>query len=144
MPARSITIIWLSDISVLPLVLSVLNAPKKYHAYKAFVETENEGSSTLNNFYSKKHQPTVLGSPKFVEKIKRYMHRADKEVSPFKLHECPSMMAIVNTVASYFKIATNEVLFTSQGVGQKNIPRQITMYLCKHYADVTLIDMGVI
>ena len=124
------------------LVLSALNTPKKYSAYQAFVENKNGVAPELGNFYSKEHQPAVLGTKAFAAKIKPHARKASKEISRHHLHERMSMKSVINKVARYFEITLNEILQMERGGGKKNLPRQIAMYLCKHYTGATLSEIA--
>ncbi len=121
-------------------VLSTQNTGKKYHAYQAFVEDEQ--IPTLQDFYHKSHQPAVLGSPEFIAKMKCYATDDNTETPKHRLHERPTMSFVINKVARYFKLTSDDIVFTARGTGKKNTPRQIAMYLCKQHTGATLIEMA--
>jgi putative transposase len=132
------TPIWLNR----DFVLSALNTNKRYSAYQAFVENKNAAASELDNFYSKEHQPAVLGTKTFAAKIKQHALKASKEISRHHLRERISMKSVINKVARYFEITPNEILHVERGGGKKNLPRQMAMYLCKQYTGATLNDIA--
>ena len=124
------------------VVLSALNinTREKYSAYQAFVEDEKTG--TLNNFYAKKSQATILGEKNFAAKIKEYAILESKEMPRRCLYEQPSMKGIVSKVAHYFNLSTKEILQSERVFRKKNMPRKIAMHLCKQHTGATLMQIA--
>lgn len=120
--------------------LSMLGKRSKQLRYQQFVEGGVDPET--RKFYEQLKQPPILGSERFINKMKRRF-RPDKEISEQKRVSKPvSMSRLVTLTAQAFKTDKNDLLQTMRGRGHTNIARTMAMYLSRKVAGYPLNEIA--
>jgi REP element-mobilizing transposase RayT len=122
-------------------VLSVLEPDrnKRKRAYKKFMAEED--SEDIAAVFKKKKLPSVLGSDKFIEKIKRkyFAEKKDRNV-PQSKELAPGIQEIKKAVCDVYKI--NEENLCGLRRGRTNEPRNAAVYLSRKFGGDNLERLG--
>ena len=115
------------------------NGGESIKRYKQFVSKES--LEEINQILARKKLPTVIGSKRFVEKIKELFF-ADKkhEEVPESRYLAPDMDKIIEEVCKFYNV-NKEVLFSSRR-GLFNEPRNVAIYLIRRLRGDTLKEVG--
>jgi REP element-mobilizing transposase RayT len=103
--------------------------------YRTFVARES--GSELDSIIEGKKWPSILGSEKFIRRIKEtfFSDKVDDEV-PESQSLAPEVEDIILMVCSYYKISLDELLSSQRGVF--NEPRNVAIYLTRRLRQDTL------
>lgn len=128
---------WLNPVVVLSKLPSAEENPDIYRTY---IESPNEND--LLKFYSKKHLPSILGSTEFIKEIKPFIKKNSQEISKTQIPILLTIDCVVNHVAKFYNISFEQIVTLRKGKGQQNIPRKISMYLCRYKLGAKLTDIA--
>ena len=104
-------------------------------AYKRFVFQET--LPEINQIFSQKKIPSVLGSKRFIEKIKiKFFNQQDFEFVPEIKRLAPDADEIIDIVCEYYKTGKPD-LFKSRR-GRYNEPRNVAIYLIRYLRNDTI------
>ena len=121
-------------------VLSTLDQNQKSETYRAYVEESHE--EEFLEFYNGKNPSVVLGSKQFIAKIEQYVERNMPDVPRAQLPNVLTMELIVKRVAEFYKIPVKQILTLKKGKAKHNIPRRISMYLCRYKLGLKLTEIA--
>lgn len=121
-------------------VLLVLNPNRKFEAYQGYVAVSTE--KELQDFYSSKKLPAILGDKRFKQKIKQYQNVHPLETPKEEIKKMIPIDKIQKAVSGYYKISPAQLLQTTFGQADKNIPRQIAIYLSQLLSGETLLNIA--
>ncbi len=119
----------------------ILGKRQKYTGYKAYVEQGND-EDTLSH-YNKGNMASVLGSNKFIEKIKKLKKQAKSKNKQKPTVKPVSQKEIIKIVANAYKTIPNNIVKPKQGRPVSNMPRKVAMYCCQRYGDYKLREIAV-
>jgi len=107
--------------------------------YKQFVEMPD--SEEINQFYGKRNLSSVLGSDRFVNKVKEkfFKKKVHKEVQESK-RLSPDTKSIKEAICSYYKIEEKDLIVARRGT--ENEPRNLAIYLMRTLKGEPLVRIG--
>jgi putative transposase len=121
-------------------ILSSLNSSNNVETYKLYVGNPSE--KELMDFYSARKSNNILGNELFVEKVKKHRTIHPTETAKYAINSGMNIDNIIAAVAKHFAITTKQLLQTNRGRGNKNIPRQVALYLCQRLSEATLQSLA--
>ena len=97
--------------------------------YRRFVA--KEASEEINEILSRKNLPIMMGSSKFVEKVKEmfFANKRHEEV-PESRSLAPEVKKIIKEVCKFYNVKTQELLTSRRGYF--NEPRNVAVYLIRN------------
>jgi putative transposase len=115
------------------------NPARQIKAFTDFMKQEE--SEEIQEFYAKKHTPSLLGGDKFIEKIKnRYFgSKRHREIPQTKYLE-PAINDIQQIVSKTYKVTTDSLWKSRRGM--QNEPRNVAIYLARSYTGKKLEEIG--
>lgn len=122
-------------------ILSMLekDKTKRQKAYRHFMLEED--SEEINQFFSKKTFPTIIGSDKFIDRIKKKYYKLIKNNEiPESKSLAPSIQGIKDMVCEIYN-CNHEDLLTSKR-GTCNEARNVAIYLSRRYTGLKLEQIG--
>lgn len=120
--------------------LSMIGSRSQQPRYQQFVEGGLDPE--IRKFYDSKTQLPILGSTRFINKMKRRI-QPDKEITEQKRIKAPiSLTRLVALAAKEFQIDKTRLLQTSRGRGHSNIARTAVMYLGRKVAGYPLKELA--
>lgn len=120
-------------------VYGLLNSQRPVSRYKHFVEQGVD--EVITAFYSKQHLLPVLGEEEFKKKIeRRSWHNIKREALHKQLYGTPGIAAIIRRVGNEFGVEPRQVKASKRG--ERNLARQIAIYLCHRLTDKTLSEIA--
>ncbi|MFT6044122.1 MAG: putative transposase [Porticoccaceae bacterium] len=130
---------WLSMSEVYDQLTDKRTRAKRYKAYVEEIELSNE----IKSFYSKNRLSPVLGDKAFKDSLLLEESSEDVETPRYaRLSGAPSIEAIVDVVAAYYKIDSAKVLELKRGRGLRNTPRKMAMHVAQHYGGYKLTEIA--
>jgi putative transposase len=103
--------------------------------FQKFVLAGNEDA--VEAFYHRHHQGPVLGAEPFRERLRRRLHRIDREHPRHERRPLrPTMEEVLQHVAEAYGVEAGELLRGRRGV--ENEARKVAIYLVKQLCDLTL------
>ncbi len=112
---------------------------KAKREYKKFIQREE--SEEIQNFFSKKNLPSILGSRKFVEMVKaNYYQKKKHDEVPQSKDLAPTINKIKKVVGLSYGIAIKELEEAKRG--QENEPRNVAIYLSRRHSGLSLVEIG--
>ncbi len=128
---------WLHKQDLLAQLSPVFSRQKS--AYLDFVALGD--SQELEDFYSLKNLPSLLGSPSFKEYIKeKFITLANRVEIPESKVLVPDVDKVISSVCRHFKVTPKELLTSKRGT--ENIARDIAIYLVRRLCCKTLPNVG--
>ena len=121
--------------------LSMLSSSKnrRKSAYIDFVSLDEP--KEIKRFYSLKNQPSVLGDKAFREWIKeKFSDLQLQEEIPESRMLAPSPEKIIDIVCDHFRVNKEQLAISRRGT--ENLPRDVAIYLVRHYSRDTLVGIG--
>ena len=116
------------------------NKADSIRIYKQFVS--NKADEEINKIFGKKILPSVLGSVKFVDKIKEIFFRNQNfEEIPESRYLAPAGETIKTEVCRFYKINECDLYISKRGFF--NEPRNIAIYLTRHLRCDSLKEIGI-
>lgn len=120
--------------------LSMIGSRSQQPRYQQFVEGGLDPE--ILKFYENKKQLPILGSTRFINKMKRRF-RPDKEIAEQKRVQLPvSLTRLVALAAKEFQLDKTRILQTSRGRGHSNIARAAVMFLGRKVAGYPLNELA--
>jgi REP element-mobilizing transposase RayT len=123
-------------------ILSMLenNKTKRRKAYLRFINEED--SEEIKQFFAKKTFAPIIGSDKFIDKIKKnyFKLKKHKEIPESNLL-APSIQAIKDRVCEIYSCRHKDLLVSKRG--EYNEARNIAIYLSRRYTGTKLENIGV-
>jgi REP element-mobilizing transposase RayT len=119
-----------------------LFSKKKKQAFASYIDFMNqEDSDRVVNFFSKKNLSSIFGTADFIEKIKtRFGHLAeDREVSETEILKV-NFETVSQAVCEAWPVSA-DLLFKCRR-GERNMARDLTIYLMRQYSAETLQQIG--
>jgi putative transposase len=130
---------WLSMSEVYDQLTDKRTRAKRYKAYVEEIELSNE----IKSFYSKNRLSPVLGDKAFKDSLLLEESSENVETPRYaRLSGAPSIEAIVDVVAAYYKIDSAKVLELKRGRGLRNTPRKMAMHVAQHYGGYKLTEIA--
>ena len=117
---------------------------KSKHAkqYKRFVE-ELETDDEVWTFYSKQRHSPILGSPDFVEAIKKEQETLSSEIVRQESEVLkPDMSEIVQVTSDVLDVSIDYLTESKKGRGSLNLDRKAAMYLVQRIGDYRLVEIA--
>ena len=97
-------------------------------SYKRFISTQEPVE--LIQHYSKKNMPSILGSDKFIKRVKERFAKKKKEKEiPESKRLCPEVIDIKKAVCNHYKIEDAALLKSKRGV--ENEARDLAIYMLR-------------
>ena len=123
-------------------LLAMLSTEKRRQK-SAYVDFVAQGEpEEITAFYAMKKLPALLGGEKFSEWIKeKYYHLVRQQEVPEAQLLALTPQEIVVQVCSYFNLDEATLIKSRRGV--ENVPRDMAIYLTRHYCRKTLTEIGV-
>ena len=122
-------------------VFKQIGRRQRIEKYREYVKAGN--SEEITAFYSKQHLSSVLGDAIFRQDV--LAKKSDAEQLNGSLRQvvgCPSMDAIIHSVAEEFTVSPQEILYSERGRGKRNIPRAVAMMLCRETGRARLSEVA--
>jgi hypothetical protein len=112
---------------------------KRRKAYQHFISEED--SEEIKHFFSKKTLSPIIGSDKFVDKIKNkfYKLKKHKEI-PESKSLAPSIREIKDKVCKIYSCSNEDLLISKRG--KCNEARNVAIYLTRRYTGGNLKHIG--
>lgn len=121
---------------------SVLNMISKRDGAKQYRKFMAEGlDPDIRHFYGKKNLRSVIGNPNFLKKSRQKLDQK-KAGAEVKRPRKPKLTLIGKKTAEAFKVNYNSLFHTARGRGGNNIPRGITMLMCRQIGNYTLREIA--
>jgi REP element-mobilizing transposase RayT len=122
-------------------LLSMLTE-KKGRQKSAYVDFVTQGESDrIKRFYGLKNLSPILGGDHFKDLVReKFAHLSFREEIPESKSLAPPASDVISAVCNHYKVPENEI-FTSKR-GTVNLPRDIAIYLVRHYCRETLPAVG--
>lgn len=117
-----------------------LASHRRYQAYRQYVDQGNDQQT--RQIYRQQQTPSVLGGEAFKYDIKQRLADRNPEISLKQIHPPVAMSDIIDSVATHYQIATDDILRTRRGKGARNLPRWIAMKLCQEVGSARLTDIA--
>jgi len=112
---------------------------KRQKAYRHFMLEED--SEEINQFFSKKTLPTIIGSDKFINKIKKKYYKLKKNTEiPASKSLAPSIREIKDKVCAIYSCIHEDLLVSKRGTC--NEARNVAIYLSRRYTGRKLGQIG--
>ncbi len=128
---------WLNKDYILKLFSS--SKPESLRLYKHFVLNEIPGD--INNIFTRKNLPAVIGSKTFIDRVKeKFFNSNDFEEIPEIKSLAPDINRIIKTVCRNYGINEKELYITKRGYF--NEPRNVAIYLIRYLRNDTLKNVG--
>ena len=123
----------------LPLSLLSKDKAERKKRYKQFVSMED--SEDINEIYSRKNLPSVIGSESFMDWVKGKFYREKKhEEIPDSRLLAPSLENIKKAVCELYHVDKGDLLLSRRGIG--NEPRKMVIYLMRMLRGEKLDNIG--
>lgn len=95
----------------------------------------------IENFYSLKNLPSMLGSDSFKEYVKeKFADLAFRKEIPESRVLAPVAADVIFAVCEYYNVSEQELYVSKRGT--ENLPRDMAIYLVRHYCRETLPTVG--
>ena len=108
-------------------------------AYRSFISTEEP--EEIIQHYSRKNIPSILGSEKFIQRVKERFPKEKKEKEiPESKKLCPEVIDIKRAVCNHYKIRQADLLKSRRGV--ENEARDLAIYMLRVIRGERLIIIG--
>jgi len=111
--------------------------------YRLFVEKEeNQG---LEEFFTKKNKEIILGSTSFKEKVviqKLIDQKTKQDLVKKEINDKITSQQIIEAVAKVFGVKVVTIVNINNGRKIVNLPRDVAVYLCQQYKDITLKEIA--
>ena len=108
-------------------------------AYRSFISTEEPVE--IIEHYSRKNIPSILGSEKFIQRVKERFPKEKKEKEiPESKKLCPEVIDIKRAVCNHYKIRQADLLKSRRGV--ENEARDLAIYMLRVIRGERLIIIG--
>jgi len=123
------------------LVLGMLekNKNRQPGVYKQFVSMGE--SQEIEQFFEKKHIPTILGDDSFVDRIKgKYFKEKRHEEVPESKVLAPDINRIKQAVCCIYRTSPEDLCISRRG--GKNEARNVAIYLIRQYTGEKLMRIG--
>jgi REP element-mobilizing transposase RayT len=120
--------------------LEKITASKNLKSYKSYVE-ESENDNVIEEFYTKKNLPAVMGDDNFKKKLYErvvVLDSKNKDQIKNNLNDHITAEKIIKSVAKIFKVKEDFIIKKQIIRSKNNIPRKISMYLCQTYTQNSL------
>jgi hypothetical protein len=124
-------------------VLSMLSKSRRDRMknYRQFISAEDADGDEIDRVLDKKKWPAILGSTKFINRVKErfFPEKVDVEV-PQSRELAPTPAQIKKAVCERYRINTDELLVSKRGVF--NEPRNVAIYLTRRLRGDSLKQIG--
>jgi REP element-mobilizing transposase RayT len=115
------------------------NRSRQINAFVNFMKQEE--SEEIHDFYAKENTPYILGSDKFIEKIKtRYFGIKKHQEIPQTKYLEPAIKDIKQIVSNVYKVTTDSLLKSRRSLN--NEPRDLAIYISRSYTGRKLDEIG--
>ena len=109
--------------------------------YRAFVEMGVD--EDIASFYRKGNQKPYLGSDDFRNWVYRHRQSENQELDQKALnHFRPNIDQVTESVAGFFKVSRESIVFGRRGRVDENIPRWLVMYLAQEICGLKLQEIA--
>ena len=108
-------------------------------SYKGFISTQEPVE--LVQHYSRRNMPSILGSDKFIQWVKKRFPKKKKEKEiPESRKFCPEVIDIKKAVCNHYKIEDADLLKSRRGV--ENEARDLAIYMLRFIRGERLTIIG--
>jgi len=115
------------------------NKNRQISSYKRFISMDD--SDEIEQFFKKKHIPSILGDDSFVDKIKEKYFKEKQHVEvPESKVLSPDINRIKQEVCRKYRISPEDLLVSRRG--ETNEARNAAIYLIRQYTGEKLMRIG--
>jgi len=122
-------------------ILTMLS-PTKKRQKSAYLDFVAQGEpEEIEKFYSLKNLPSILGSDLFKETIRdNFYALANQPEIPESKFLAPNVNRVILAVCTFYRVSQEELFISKRG--NKNLPRDVSVYLVRHLCHMTLPCIG--
>jgi chromosomal replication initiation ATPase DnaA len=123
-------------------MLLAMLCEKKSDQNTAYLDFVSQGEpKKIEQFYSLKNLPSVLGSDSFKQWVKEnFQHLSEQDEIPRSRDLAPTADYIVSIVCEHFKVKKETLAVSKRGI--ENLPRDVAIYLVRLRSRETLAVVG--
>ncbi len=123
-----------------PFATKHVAAPSRTKKVYIDFVSQNEPEEVAK-FYALKNLPPVFGNETFKDWVKEvFVHLQFTQDIPESRQLAPSPKKIIQLTCRHFKVTKEQVLISKRG--RENLPRDIAIYLVRHFTQQTLTSIG--